>query len=116
MIATGMWTFCRSLLVILLTKHGGKVHDAMPENLQKYCLLRSKQKAQLEWDRRQAEKGKYTDGHWKIKIKDKRLKTCFEKFCFWESMLWHWGEKNWTDNATATPSLPATEKASLSSI
>ncbi|XP_022773333.1 putative UDP-glucuronate:xylan alpha-glucuronosyltransferase 3 isoform X2 [Durio zibethinus] len=93
-----------------------KVHDAMPENLQKYCLLRSKQKAQLEWDRRQAEKGNYTNGHWKIKIKDKRLKTCFEEFCFWESMLWHWGEKNWTDNATATatPSPLATKKVSLS--
>lgn len=80
-----------------------KVHDAMPENLHKYCLLRSKQKAALEWDRRQAEKGNYTDGHWKIKIQDPRLNTCFEDFCFWESMLWHWGETNWTDNATATP-------------
>ncbi|KAK4804229.1 hypothetical protein SAY86_004046 [Trapa natans] len=77
------------------------IHDAMPENLQKFCLLRSKQKAALEWDRRQAEKGNYTDGHWKIKIKDKRLTTCFEDFCFWESMLWHWGDKNWTDNSTA---------------
>lgn len=84
-----------------------KVHDAMPENLHKYCLLRSKQKAALEWDRMQAQKGNYSDGHWKIKIKDKRLKTCFEEFCFWESMLWHWGDKNWTDNATATPSPPA---------
>ncbi|XP_002526157.2 putative UDP-glucuronate:xylan alpha-glucuronosyltransferase 3 [Ricinus communis] len=83
-----------------------KVHDAMPENLQKYCLLRSKQKAALEWDRRQAEKANYTDGHWKIKIQDKRLETCFEDFCFWESMLWHWGETNWTDNATVTPSPP----------
>ncbi|GMI77083.1 plant glycogenin-like starch initiation protein 2, glucuronic acid substitution of xylan 3 [Hibiscus trionum] len=95
-----------------------KVHDAMPGNLHKYCLLRSRQKAQLEWDRRQAEKGKYSDGHWKIKIKDKRLKKCFEEFCFWESMLWHWGEKNWTDNATATatPSLPASNQKSLSSL
>ncbi|KAF2296589.1 hypothetical protein GH714_000404 [Hevea brasiliensis] len=83
-----------------------KVHDAMPENLHKYCLLRSKQKAALEWDRRQAEKANYTDGHWKIKIKDKRLKTCFEDFCFWESMLWHWGEKNWTDNATSVAPSP----------
>lgn len=83
-----------------------KVHDAMPENLHKYCLLRSKQKASLEWDRRQAEKGNYTDGHWKIKIKDPRLETCFENFCFWESMLWHWGEKNWTDNATTSSSPP----------
>ncbi|XP_010062155.2 putative UDP-glucuronate:xylan alpha-glucuronosyltransferase 3 isoform X2 [Eucalyptus grandis] len=93
-----------------------KVHDAMPENLHKFCLLRSKQKAGLEWDRRQAEKGNYTDGHWKIKIKDERLKTCFEKFCFWESMLWHWGEKNWTDNATVTPSLPAISTSSLPSL
>ncbi|PIA41793.1 hypothetical protein AQUCO_02200310v1 [Aquilegia coerulea] len=83
------------------------VHDAMPENLQKFCLLRSKQKAALEWDRRQAEKGNYTNGHWKIKIQDPRLNTCFEDFCFWESMLWHWGETNWTDNATATPAIPA---------
>lgn len=93
-----------------------KVHDAMPEHLQKFCLLRSKQKAALEWDRRQAEKANYTDGHWKIKIQDKRLKTCFEDFCFWESMLWHWGEKNWTDNSTAsTQPPPAITTASLSS-
>ncbi|KAJ4831827.1 putative UDP-glucuronate:xylan alpha-glucuronosyltransferase 3 [Turnera subulata] len=93
-----------------------KVHDAMPENLHKYCLLRSKQKAALEWDRRQAEKANYTDGHWKIKIKDKRLTTCFENFCFWESMLWHWGETNWTDNATTTPSPPMIATKSLSSL
>lgn len=94
-----------------------KVHDAMPKHLQKFCLLRSKQKAALEWDRRQAEKANYTDGHWKIKIQDKRLKTCFEDFCFWESMLWHWGEKNWTDNSTAStpppPSIPTTTLSSL---
>ncbi|XP_058097303.1 putative UDP-glucuronate:xylan alpha-glucuronosyltransferase 3 isoform X2 [Magnolia sinica] len=84
-----------------------KVHDTMPENLQKFCLLRSKQKAALEWDRRQAEKGNYTDEHWRRNITDPRLKTCFEEFCFWESMLWHWGETNWTDNGTvpATPQL-----------
>ncbi|OVA01512.1 Glycosyl transferase [Macleaya cordata] len=95
-----------------------KVHDAMPENLQKFCLLRSKQKAGLEWDRRQAEKGNYTDGHWKIKIQDQRLKTCFEDFCFWESMLWHWGETNWTDDASPTPvpTTPAITKTSLSSL
>ncbi|CAI9291484.1 unnamed protein product [Lactuca saligna] len=88
-----------------------KVHDAMPENLHKYCLLRSKQKAALEWDRREAEKGNYSDGHWKITIKDSRLESCFEDFCFWESMLWHWGETNWTDNGTVNalaPPPPAT--------
>ncbi|KAI5394312.1 variant 4, putative UDP-glucuronate:xylan alpha-glucuronosyltransferase 3 [Lathyrus oleraceus] len=93
-----------------------KLHNAMPENLQKFCLLRSKQKAALEWDRRQAEKGNYSDGHWKIKIKDPRLKTCFEDFCFWESMLWHWGEKNWTDNSTVNNLPPAVKTKSLSSL
>ncbi|KAL3835093.1 hypothetical protein ACJIZ3_009829 [Penstemon smallii] len=93
-----------------------KVHDAMPENLQKYCLLRSKQKAALEWDRMQAEKGNYSDGHWKIKIRDERLNACFEEFCFWESMLWHWGDKNWTDNSTTVAqSLPTIGTSSLSS-
>lgn len=81
-----------------------KVHDLMPEKLQNFCLLRSKQKAGLEWDRRQAEKGNYADGHWKEKIHDKRLKVCFEKFCYWESMLWHWGETNSTDTNTNTTS------------
>ncbi|KAL0814035.1 hypothetical protein Bca101_070478 [Brassica carinata] len=93
-----------------------RVHDAMPENLQKFCLLRSKQKAQLEWDRMQAEKGNYTDGHWKIKIKDKRLETCYEDFCYWESMLWHWGDKNWTDNSTNSLSPPPALKTPLSSL
>lgn len=93
-----------------------RVHDAMPENLHKYCLLRSKQKAALEWDRRQAEKGNYTDGHWKIKTQDPRLKICFENFCFWESMLWHWGEKNWTDNSTTSQSPPTIQTTSLPSL
>ncbi|XP_047307132.1 putative UDP-glucuronate:xylan alpha-glucuronosyltransferase 3 [Impatiens glandulifera] len=84
-----------------------KVHDAMPENLHKYCLLRSKQKASLEWDRRQAEKGNYTDGHWKVEIQDPRLKICFEDFCYWESMLWHWGETNWTDATAIAPPPPS---------
>ncbi|CAN6475739.1 unnamed protein product [Victoria cruziana] len=83
-----------------------RVHDLMPDNLQKFCLLRSKQKAALEWDRREAEKANYADGHWKRNISDPRLKTCFEAFCFWESMLWHWGDLNWTDNATATATSP----------
>ncbi|KAI3958753.1 hypothetical protein MKX01_023429 [Papaver californicum] len=95
-----------------------KVHDAMPENLQKFCLLRSKQKAGLEWDRRQAEKGNYTDRHWNITITDERLKTCFEDFCFWESMLWHWGETNWTDDKspTAVPTAPAITQTALPSL
>ncbi|KAG6590185.1 putative UDP-glucuronate:xylan alpha-glucuronosyltransferase 3, partial [Cucurbita argyrosperma subsp. sororia] len=39
----------------------------MPELLQQFFLLRSKQEAQQEWDRIQAEIGKYSDGHWRIK-------------------------------------------------
>ncbi|CAA7396672.1 unnamed protein product [Spirodela intermedia] len=83
-----------------------RVHDAMPKKLQSFCLLRSKQKASLEWDRRQAEKANYSDGHWKRKIRDPRLKTCFEKFCFWESMLWHWGETNPTGDKPKTVNPP----------
>ncbi|KAJ8618865.1 hypothetical protein MRB53_015051 [Persea americana] len=74
-----------------------KVHDTMPDHLQRFCLLETRQKAGLEWDRRQAEKGNYTDGHWRRKITDPRLKKCFEDFCSWKNMLEHWGESNWTD-------------------
>ncbi|RWW52272.1 hypothetical protein BHE74_00041329 [Ensete ventricosum] len=82
-----------------------KVHDTMPQHLQSFCLLRSKQKAGLEWDRRQAEKANYSDGHWRRNITDPRLNLCFEDFCYWESMLWHWGDPNWSDdnNSTSNP-------------
>ncbi|GAB4847729.1 UDP-glucuronate:xylan alpha-glucuronosyltransferase 1 [Ancistrocladus abbreviatus] len=75
-----------------------RVHDSMPEVLQQFCLLRTMQKAQLEWDRRQAELGNYTDGHWKIKVQDKRQMKCIERYCSWKGMLRHWGETNWTDD------------------
>ncbi|XP_073141363.1 UDP-glucuronate:xylan alpha-glucuronosyltransferase 1-like [Henckelia pumila] len=84
-----------------------KVHDTMRENLQDYCLLRSRQKAQIEWDRRQAEKGNYSDGHWKIKIQDTRIKRCIDDHCHWEGMLRHWGETNLTDSEFQVPTLPA---------
>lgn len=93
-----------------------KVHDAMPEKLQHFCLLRTKQKAQIEWDRRQAEKGNYSDGHWKIQVKDKRMKKCIDKLCNWKSMLKHWGETNWTDDeayALAPPAITVTPLPSL---
>lgn len=83
-----------------------KVHDSMPKKLQKFCLLRSKQKASLEWDRRQAEAAKFPDEHWKRNITDTRLNICDESFCYWESMLWHWGEANYTENSTTqTPAV-----------
>ncbi|XP_021899840.1 UDP-glucuronate:xylan alpha-glucuronosyltransferase 1 [Carica papaya] len=90
-----------------------KVHDAMPQQLHQFCLLRSKQKAQLEWDRRQAEKANFTDRHWNIKIKDLRLKKCIDKLCSWKSMLKHWGETNWTDDEFFTPTPPAITTAYL---
>ncbi|KAK4764815.1 hypothetical protein SAY86_025905 [Trapa natans] len=76
-----------------------KVHDAMPDVLQQFCMLRSKQKAQLEWDRREAEKANYSDGHWRIRVGDPRLRKCVDNVCNWKSMLRHWGETNWTDVA-----------------
>ncbi|KAI6689511.1 hypothetical protein NL676_026339 [Syzygium grande] len=91
------------------------LHDAMPEHLHKFCLLSSKQKAALEWDRQQAERGNYTDGHWKTKIADERLKTCTEDFCYWETMLLHWGEKNWTDVATDSSTTHTKSNQTLSS-
>nr|ACF80546.1 unknown [Zea mays] len=66
------------------------------------------------WEGDEAEKANFTDGHWKRNITDPRLKTCFEKFCFWESMLWHWGENK--NNSTQSSAVPATPAAtSLSS-
>ncbi|PPD75389.1 hypothetical protein GOBAR_DD27696 [Gossypium barbadense] len=69
-----------------------KVHDSMPEELQEFCMLRSRQKAQLEFDRRQAEKAKFRDGHWRIKIEDKRLEKCIDNRCKWKGMLKQWGK------------------------
>ncbi|WOL01266.1 UDP-glucuronate:xylan alpha-glucuronosyltransferase 3 [Canna indica] len=79
-----------------------KVHDTMPKHLQSFCLLRTKQKAALEWDRRQAEKANYSDGHWRRKITDRRLKICSEDFCYWKNMLRHWGDPNWSDENLAS--------------
>ncbi|EPS60482.1 hypothetical protein M569_14321, partial [Genlisea aurea] len=67
-----------------------KVHDGMPENLHRYCLLRSKYKAALEWIRRRAEKGNYSAGHWKMTIRDPRLEMCFEEYCSWETVYRRW--------------------------
>ncbi|CAJ1937855.1 unnamed protein product [Sphenostylis stenocarpa] len=95
-----------------------KVHDAMPKLLQQFCMLKSKQKAQLEWDRRQAKTANYSDGHWRIKVKDKRLKKCIDNLCSWKNMLKNWGETNWTDDDESyyTPTPPAITTASLSNL
>ncbi|CAA0823300.1 UDP-glucuronate\\x3axylan alpha-glucuronosyltransferase 1 [Striga hermonthica] len=90
-----------------------RVHDAMPDRLKEFCLLPSKQKAQLEWDRRQAEKGNYSDGHWRIKVRDERVNKCIDQYCNWRSMLRHWGETNWTDSELPAPTPPALTKSSV---
>ncbi|XP_051139034.1 UDP-glucuronate:xylan alpha-glucuronosyltransferase 1-like isoform X2 [Andrographis paniculata] len=92
-----------------------KVHDGMPKQLQEFCLLASKQKAQLEWDRRQAEKGKYPDGHWKVRIRDERMGRCIDPYCDWQSMLRHWGETNWTETDFPVPTPPALSSTSSTS-
>ncbi|CAI9758319.1 unnamed protein product [Fraxinus pennsylvanica] len=92
-----------------------KVHDSMPEKLKEFCLLTSKQKAQLEWDRREAEKGNYSDGHWGIKIQDRRIKRCIDPpYCNWKGMLKHWGETNCTDDAFPVSTPPAKTTGSFS--
>ncbi|XP_047326528.1 UDP-glucuronate:xylan alpha-glucuronosyltransferase 1 [Impatiens glandulifera] len=94
-----------------------KVHDAMPRRLQGFCLLRSKQKAQMEWDRLQAEKESYEDGHWKKRnVKDPRSEICIDNLCDWKEMLKHWGENNWTDSDFFTPSPPVITIKSLVSV
>ncbi|KAK4489178.1 hypothetical protein RD792_004972 [Penstemon davidsonii] len=89
-----------------------KVHDTMSEKLQEFCELRSIQKAQLEWDRREAEKRNFSDGHWKIRIQDKRIKGCIDPkpYCNWKGMLRHWGETNWTRSKFPVRSPPAISK------
>ncbi|CAL1383699.1 unnamed protein product [Linum trigynum] len=68
-----------------------KVHSAMSAELQGFCLLESRQKAHMEWDRRETEKEGFYDGHWKIPIRDSRLRICVDNVCNWKSMLKHWG-------------------------
>ncbi|XP_042419545.1 UDP-glucuronate:xylan alpha-glucuronosyltransferase 1-like isoform X1 [Zingiber officinale] len=69
-----------------------RVHDAMPESLQQFCLLSTKGKAFLEYNRRRAEAEGFADGHWRRNVTDPRSEVCSEAFCDWESMLVHWGE------------------------
>ncbi|KAL6551950.1 UDP-glucuronate:xylan alpha-glucuronosyltransferase 1 [Orobanche gracilis] len=79
-----------------------KVHDEMPERLKEHCLLKTLQKAQLKWDIMEAEKGNYSDGHWRIGIKDERLMRCIDKDCSWRGKLRHWVVKNPPHSATVS--------------
>ncbi|XP_028554347.1 UDP-glucuronate:xylan alpha-glucuronosyltransferase 1 [Dendrobium catenatum] len=74
-----------------------RVHDSMPKKLQKFCLLSTQRKAALEWDRRQAEKANYSDGHWKRNVTDARLRICKDSYCNWKKMLLHWGDPLYND-------------------
>ncbi|KAI0496152.1 hypothetical protein KFK09_022459 [Dendrobium nobile] len=74
-----------------------RVHDSMPKKLQKFCLLSTQRKAALEWDRRQAEKVNYSDGHWKRNVTDARLRICKDSYCNWKKMLLHWGDPLYND-------------------
>ncbi|KAL4196894.1 hypothetical protein AMTRI_Chr04g248590 [Amborella trichopoda] len=49
-----------------------RVHDAMEEGLQGFCVLTDQRKIDLEWDRMQAGKAGFSDGHWRLKITDPR--------------------------------------------
>lgn len=71
-----------------------EVHDSMSELLQQFCLLKTKQKAQLEWDRLGAKKANFNDRHWEIKIQDTRKKRCIDNYCSWKNMLRHWVDGN----------------------
>ncbi|CAN6466669.1 unnamed protein product [Victoria cruziana] len=48
------------------------VHDQMAPDLQKVCLLRERRKFELQWDRDEAKKAGFADGHWRINITDPR--------------------------------------------
>lgn len=50
-----------------------KVHDSMPPQLHKFCLVPAVQKEILEWDRLQAKISGFSDQHWKLNITDPRL-------------------------------------------
>ncbi|XP_072976892.1 UDP-glucuronate:xylan alpha-glucuronosyltransferase 2 [Typha angustifolia] len=50
-----------------------RLHDKMEEGLKALCLLSDERKKDLEWDRRDAEKMGYSDGHWRWNITDQRM-------------------------------------------
>lgn len=93
-----------------------KVHDSMSQELQRFCLLRTKRKAALEWDRLGAQNATFPDEHWRCNISDPRLHICNEDFCYWESMLWHWGDPNYDGkNGTSLPAGNSTVSLKLPS-
>ncbi|XP_072971740.1 UDP-glucuronate:xylan alpha-glucuronosyltransferase 2-like [Typha angustifolia] len=49
-----------------------RLHDEMEEGLREFCRLTEQRKMELEWDRKEAEKRRYDDGHWRMNITDRR--------------------------------------------
>ena len=81
-----------------------RIHDSMPVTLQRQCWLKTLTKAAREVERRQAEADNYSDEHWKIKIKDPRLKQCATPGnCDWQDMILHW-DVSPSKNTTASAS------------
>ncbi|CAN4122693.1 unnamed protein product [Withania somnifera] len=52
-----------------------KIHDAMDENLQKFCGLTRQRKTELLYSRKEAEELGLKDEHWKINVTDRRRFT-----------------------------------------
>ncbi|KAM3237327.1 UDP-glucuronate:xylan alpha-glucuronosyltransferase 2-like [Capsicum chacoense] len=52
-----------------------KIHDAMDENLQKFCGLTRQRKIELFYSRKEAEEMGFKDEHWKINVTDPRKFT-----------------------------------------
>ncbi|MCD7458751.1 hypothetical protein HAX54_039052 [Datura stramonium] len=52
-----------------------KLHDAMDENLQKFCGLSRQRKIELYWSRKKAEEMGLKDEHWRINVTDPRRFT-----------------------------------------
>ncbi|WOK94603.1 UDP-glucuronate:xylan alpha-glucuronosyltransferase 1-like [Canna indica] len=88
-----------------------RVHDSMPEPLQRFCLLPTVTKAGLEFNRRKAEKANFPDEHWKRNVTDPRQHVCFENYCNWEDVLAHWGQPT-TSSSSQEKGTPAGAQSS----
>ncbi|KAE8718555.1 hypothetical protein F3Y22_tig00110013pilonHSYRG00539 [Hibiscus syriacus] len=78
-----------SLLAMRHMKDGGKCTTRCRRNYSS-LLVEIEAKGAVGVDRREAEKANFSDGHWRMKVKDRRRKKCIDNVCEWESMLKHW--------------------------
>ncbi|KAL0791399.1 hypothetical protein Bca101_007645 [Brassica carinata] len=54
-----------------------KVHDAMDEDLQRFCRLTKKRRTELNWERRRSRRRGSTDFHWRINVTDPRRRRSY---------------------------------------